>query len=207
MFLLPLLMSAASLAIQPAAETPSTYLPTSGWRDADSARLYEWWFGNQLRAMNEPSLAQRESLRGLRQRFRLLVLPTFAPGYAYRIDEREDRNAMLHWVRLNGRGGYAPGIVAARGDRALRPDEVRALNHAIAAADLDHSPREVTDQGVHKNPDGTESVTICADSVAFGIEVRNEGGWRFVALYCAWPAPLAHLIRTVIRLRPSAQSR
>ena len=207
MLLISLLMTAASPTAQSASEASLYYLPTSGWRDEGSRQFHERWFGDQLRAMNEPSLSEQASLSGLRQRFRLLVLPTFEPASAYRVDERPDGSATLHWVRLTGRGGYAPGTVSAQTDRVLRREEVQALDAAIAGAHLDALTREVSGEGTtHAYRDGSQRITVCADGVTFGIEVRSERGWRFVKLSCSSLAPLNLLIRTVIRLRPRTRA-
>jgi hypothetical protein len=96
------------------------YVPATGWEECESATHLEEWFSRQLRAMNEPPLSRPADMAGYRTRFRLLVLPSVEPAFAYHVDEHSDGRAVLRWVRLDGRGGYAPGRMPGTGERPVK---------------------------------------------------------------------------------------
>jgi hypothetical protein len=70
--------------------------------------------------MNEPPMSRPGDMAGYRTRFRLLVLPSFEPAFAYRVDEHSEGRAVLRWVRLDGRGAYAPGRIARHRRRPVK---------------------------------------------------------------------------------------
>jgi hypothetical protein len=178
------------------------YVPDTGWNDAEWApSFYEGWYGDQLLAMGEPPLATDSDLAGFSERLRLLVLPTFQPGYAYRIDVRPDGSAVLRWARLNGLGGYAPGGLARQGSRLLRPKESRRLKAALEGAALSSLPRDLPIR--ETKPDGTESLRLCIDGTAFVFEHLDAAGRAFVKRDCGPDeAGLRRLAEAIFRLRP-----
>jgi len=195
---------AAALAMQAPASVD--YVPDSGWRDDEWARgFYERWFGNQLRAMGEPPLSNGADLDGFRERIRLLVLPTFKPAFAYRIDVRQDGAATLNWARLDGRGGYAPGALARRGARRLRRSETAHLSSALGTARLAALPRKESSEPI-TNADGTQTLTICADGTTYVFERLSAEGRQYLTRSCEIEDEgLARLAKFIFRLRPRSR--
>lgn len=168
------------------------YVPSTGWEDEWFAEHYEEWIGGQLRAMEEPSLLSPGE--GLSQRtFRLLVLPSSAPAYAYRI-EQSTSGAWLRWVKLDGRGGFEPGKIAQEGTRPLTNPELEELNLLIKRADLPTLPR-------HEQEAPT---MICADGTSYVFEQRAPGSHTFFTRHeCEVGAgALQRLIDATLRLAP-----
>jgi hypothetical protein len=184
--------------IAPAAALP--YVPATGWDRSGSERIHEQWFGRQLRAMHEPSFASSARLRGFHRRLRLLVLPTFQPGYAYRIDESEKEGATLRWVRLTGAGGYAPGRIAEESLRRLAPAEWRAVTEAMDRADLPAQPRI---EHFRSRPNEKGEITVCADGTTYVVELLDRDGWTFLERGCDFhEARLIRLVEAIFRLHP-----
>lgn len=192
----------AGLALLQTVPAPD-YAPDSGWRDDEWGRtFYERWFGNQLRAMREPPFSSEADLAGYMGRFRLLVLPSFWPGYAYRVDVREDGSAVLRWSRLSGRGGYAPGRLARQGSRPLRAPELREWRQTLAAAALATLTREAQDEGVTIDADGSQNVSICVDGTMLVFEHLTSRGRDYVIRDCDIEDSLQRLVNVVSRMRP-----
>lgn len=161
------------------------YVPNSGWNDDWSADFKERWYGNQLRAMHEPSFEPESSLGEFRSRFRLLVLPTFTAGFAARIDEDRSGRAILHWVILDGAGGYGPGRVASRGERVLDQTETASLAMAIDAAKLNRISLEDGRYGPPTQDErGNTTIRMCVDGTAFVFERRKADGRSFTDRQC-----------------------
>jgi hypothetical protein len=153
--------------------------------------------------MREPPLATPADLLGFRERFRLLVLPTFEPAFAYRIDVPEDGLPVLRWARLNGRGGYAPGALAKAGLRHLSAAEATAFKSELAAAALASLGREERD--AVPAPDGSEGILMCADGTTVVFEHLASEGRSYLARSCGvLEEPLQRLYDTVSRLEPRA---
>lgn len=190
-------------ALMAAAAVPGAdYVPDKGWDRADSAAFYERWFGGQLRAMGEPPLATRADLAGRRQRFRLTVLPTFEPAFAYRIDEEADGRLALRWARLDGKGGYAPGRLARDGARPLTRGEAGHLRRLLGEARLASQAREGPPM-VTRRSGGSQVLTLCVDGTEYVFEHLDVGGRAFVIRACTVPEkPLRRLLDAVIRLGP-----
>ncbi|HEY1606467.1 MAG TPA: hypothetical protein VGF77_12815 [Allosphingosinicella sp.] len=196
--LLPLLVLAL-LASNEAPKPAPRYVPATGWRDNEWAvPFHEQWFGDQLRAMNEPPLATAADLEPWRRRFRLLVLPSFEPGHAFRIDEDAKGGAMLREAMLDGRGGYAPGRIARQSERALSRREAARIDRAIDAAGLKRLPMETKPSRVRHG-----TITICADGTMYVFELLDRAGRAFLERGCIEPErPLRALIRAVTSLDP-----
>lgn len=192
-----LLLAAALLGAGPGGGRD--YVPDSGWRDDAWAKdFYEGWFGGQLRAMHEPPLATAADLGHLRMRIRLTVLPTFDPAIAYRVDERSDGAMILRWAKLDGRGGYAPGVIDEAGVRHLTAAEARALRAAIAEAGLASLPREPAPE-----IDEAGTLTICADGTTYIIEELDAQERIYVTRHCGIDEePLRRLVLTLTALNP-----
>lgn len=150
--------------------------------------------------MHEPPLATPDQLGEFREQFRLLVVPTFYPAHAYRLDVGQDGSVAIRWVRLNGRGGYSPGTVARRGSRRLRSGEVRRFRSALAAATLGSVPREIDDIG----PDG-EPLSLCVDGTYFVLEHVTASGRQFIVRECGIDeVAIRNLARVVFGFTPDS---
>ncbi len=83
--------------------------PTGAWTQAEQAQFYENWFGGQLAAMGEPSLAFGDRSERGPNEIRLLYLPTFNPGAMLRIWFSDEGEVPFEFKKLSGAGGYVPG--------------------------------------------------------------------------------------------------
>lgn len=185
------------------AEPPRTdYVPDTGWVNDQLATTFkERWFGRQLTAMGEPPLGSSRDLDGFRERFRFLVLPTFKPGYAYRVDVSRGGAMFLRWAVLSGRGGYAPGILAARGSRKLTRPEAEEFKSALAAASLPRLPRE--EAVVSTDSSGAQVIRVGADCTMFVFEHLTSRGREYLSRECGIDEPgLRGLAAFVFRLKP-----
>jgi hypothetical protein len=203
MILSPLLLALALTAVQPDREESRRYVPSTGWRDNKwAARFYERWYGGQLRAMNEDPLRAPTSRKDLRRTFRLLVLPNSTPASMYRIEFGAEGGATLRWVRLDGRGGYAPGRIAEEVSRPLTPNELDPFIAAFQEADLGSRKRELPPEPVRRGADGSEIITICHHPTTYVFEHISRQGRVFITRdYCDIDEPLRRLVRAVFRLR------
>lgn len=157
------------------------------------AKFYEDWFGGQLRAMGEPILARPGVRQGFVRRFRMLVLPSFSPAYAIRVDQARDGRGAVRIVRLNGSGGHQPGKIAQEERFALSVEAMAALNRDIDAS-LDPYPP-------------ISAASNCTDDVRFVIELADQGRSRFVSVAgCSLRGRLAGFVRRIDELRRTVGS-
>jgi hypothetical protein len=192
-----LLLPFAAAEAKPAGEE-ERYVPRGVWQLASNEEDYEAWFGRQLRAMNEPVLRRPQDRGRFRSRFRMLVLPSFQPAYAVRVDVRGTGDALVRTVELSGAGGYSPGHVARQRTYRLDKEDVEALFSAIEAAELRDLDADFRWEAVV--PDGEPA--ICVDGVQYVFELAERAGSRFVTRdWCELGGELTALIRTVERLR------
>jgi hypothetical protein len=196
--LLPI--AAAGAQAPPAGER---YTPTGIWRDADWAEpFFERWFGDQLRAMDEPVLAGPDDLGRFRSRFRLLVLPNSDPGWTIRIDERSTGDGIVTYVRLDGAGGYAPGNVAERhrstidrADMALLRSELRRLRFSQLPAEEPPPPQQECGEDEC-------TISICFHATKYVFERIDRDGRHFVARNaCEMEPGLQRLYELLMPLR------
>jgi len=197
--LLALIGLATLAAANPIVERESRYLPTSGWASDDAATYFEEWFGKQLLAMREPPLLTPADLAGRLQRFRLLVLPTFRPAYAVRVDQRTSDRALIRFVQLNGAGGYEPGSIVRDKSRTLSVRELNRLNKAIIAASLPSRPRQ-EETPTATNSSGELEIIICADGTMYVFELLDEHGSTIVTRYCGIEDSLSDLAALTAQL-------
>jgi hypothetical protein len=87
------------------------------------------WYAKIWRAADERSLYRqaREAGPSSRRTFRFTLIPSFAAPIVVRLDERPDGRLAMTAKRLSGLGGYGPGVVSAKIERVLTPDETRVL--------------------------------------------------------------------------------
>lgn len=186
------LLGAALLSTGAPTTAPRHYVPAGVERYV----FYERWFGGQLRAMREPILAGPGTLGRFHRRFRLLVLPTFDHGYAIRVDEDED-GADLHFVRLSGRGGYAPGHVATRGQRRLDRETAARVDRAVDQSGVANLPWLAPPPQPATLPSGEQEIQVCGDGTDFVFETVDAGGSHFVTRSCGISPELLALARQI----------
>lgn len=158
------------------------YVPEDGWTNwagqpgNEKHWFYERWFGGQLSAMGEQPLIDDGDLGDFVYRFRYLVLPSFEPAYAVRIDE--DRVGGLHmtWTLLDGAGGYAPGRVQETGYRQLTQSEAQQLIRLLERTDLANLQME---EGPPE-PRSDGRIVVCADGTTYVFEELAQGRRNFV---------------------------
>lgn len=189
------------------------YVPRDGWSSDWKPTFYERWFGNQLLAMDERPFGEPGTLEGFARRFRLTVLPSFEPGYAVRIDQRGDGSAALHWVVLDGAGGYEPGRSAREGTVELSRPAAARMASALLEADLPSVAMEEAPPPASRmdNGDGTfsEGIWVCADGTAFLFEQLDPKRQVFVERgFCgpndAEDKRLHRLVEEVDRVLPAS---
>jgi hypothetical protein len=196
---MPWFSLAAMLLATAAPAGPERYVP-GGWASEEQGEFYEQWFGSQLRAMGEPVLSAPGSLDGFRRRFRMLVLPSFHHAYSVRVDERRDGRVEVRAVRLDGKGGYAPGKILEQESYATDRRAVEPLYRAVERAQLASLARE----GPSVSPDG--SLIVCADGVRFVFELVDRSGSRFVTQGCGASNRIWGLVDAADALRRSVGS-
>ena len=161
---------AVALALVPVAGAArDTPMMAPGLWKADTQAFYERWFGDQLRAMNERPLWTGDPRTRVD---RLLVLPSFFPSVAVRI-ERAAGHATAVTTLLDGAGGYAPGKVAAARTRRVPPDELARFDALLGST-------RIGERGTRFVRDGQDAV-ICLDGTQYVVERRDAAGHRLVS--------------------------
>jgi hypothetical protein len=89
-------------------------------------------YSKHLRAMGEPSLSCRPPAL---ETYRLIWLRSFHAPVAVRL-EFEKATATLTAVKLNGKGGYQPGVVTKKNFLPLGEKETAQLRAALKKADF-----------------------------------------------------------------------
>lgn len=121
------------------------------------------WYSKHLAAMGEPSLVEAASHSQTVVRF--LWLRTFHQPVAVRVQVADDAIRLVA-TRLSGMGGYDPGVVESRTERALTGDEWRRLEEALRDAAFETIPAEVR--------------TLGADGSQWIVEQAKDGVYRVV---------------------------
>jgi len=169
-----------------------SYVPHDIARVRDQVEFYEHWFGGPLRTMEEPSFSRADSLGEFRRRFRLVVLPSFHPAYAIRIDESRDGSAQVRIARLDQR---------REGTRIAESESFVLAAAALQPVD------EAIDAAALRSRRGEPSSGSCTDGVTFVFELVDEAGRVFVHRHqCSLNATLLRLVRHVDALRRTVGS-
>ena len=106
------------------------YFPAGAWKGYEGRDGFvSEWYAKHLAAMNEPSLLASPSTQ--REVYRFIWLRTFHHPLAIRL-WRENSQAQLVAIELDGRGGYEPGAIIKDKPRRLTEQEwlefLRLLN-------------------------------------------------------------------------------
>ncbi len=102
---------------------------------ADSDRFVRRSYSQALRRMDEPTLSCKPPND---ETLRLLVLPTWGPPLAIRVNLGAAPAVTV--VELDGNGGYDPGRKARTLHRAIRPLDAEAIRAAARSADFWNLP-------------------------------------------------------------------
>lgn len=187
-----LLVFVASVGCSQQSETgfkARDFVPEGGWKDPTSGEFYEKWFGGQLGAMNEPPMKSAADLAGNRERFRLLILPTFEPASAYRVDLGGDGSAVVRWAQLNGAGGYAPGVLACKDTFKFSEVQKQAFLSQVRKVDFASI--------------NTEKPGLCFDGTTLVFEHLDAHGQKMIVRHCgAEEMPLRNLVASMSNLKP-----
>lgn len=155
------------------------------------------WYSTHLRAAREPSLylaSQAPATRAART-YRFTWLRSFHEPVIIRLDERPNGVLRLTAKRLNGKGGYGPGSIAARVERDLTPDEAHRFERLLSSSRLFRTAA----WDCHAGADGAEWVFEANDRGAYlfhkrwtpergplhdvGLLLIGFTGWRFDPIY------------------------
>lgn len=109
-------------------------------RRPDGAEFLNHWWSGQLVAMEEAALAPRAG-EGI-EIYRMLVVPTFFPSHAVRI-EHDGERTRVEYRKLDGAGGYDPGALAEVRSFEISAEQWADLSAQIAAADFFSSPTDL----------------------------------------------------------------
>ncbi|WP_371229396.1 hypothetical protein [Roseovarius sp. 2305UL8-3] len=167
-----------------------TWAVEEHWSPMEKTLFYEEWFGNQLLAMGEPSLARTKLDEGA-VAVRLLVLPTFTPAFAIHFEKRVDGLTRLEATLLDGAGGYAPGRVDQRYSRELpRSDLDEVLKHLEQLSLMNGGQIERRD-------------AACSDGTQFVLEIARQAYFHAVDVHhCQALPPVWALIDEILALVP-----
>jgi hypothetical protein len=149
------------------------YLPKEVWRSADNWRFFEDWFGDQLAAMREPSLLSISQEGASAEQYRLLVLPSFSPGYAIRVTHKFDGDSEIKYTELDGAGGYEPGKISKQSVREIPQQQVDDLKETFEAINFWGLPTELD-----RSPKPGEVIHVCTDGTRFVFETVSGGQYK-----------------------------
>jgi hypothetical protein len=182
---------------------PQQYFAPGLWRQgplACAAPMNDFqanWYSTHLRTAREPSLylaSQAPATRAART-YRFTWLRSFHEPVIIRLDERSNGVLRLTAKRLNGKGGYGPGNIAARVERDLTPDETHRFERLLSSSRLFRTAAWDCQAGA----DGAEWVFEANDRGAYlfhkrwtpergpmhdvGLLLLGFTGWRFDPIY------------------------
>lgn len=176
-----LLLAPAVLAAQPARTSRTVYFPPSlattpsscdtgpGVRPTPILSAFEnQWYSRHLAAAREPSLYVDASRpRSALSTVRFTWLRSFHQPVFVRVEGLDTPKARLVATELSGAGGYDPGTVKVRIDRALTPAEAEGIRASLQATDV-----------LRSSPTGCE---LGLDGAQWVVEGVDGSGYHFVS--------------------------
>ncbi len=160
-------------------DTQEVFFPSEVWgkeavseRDKNMVALYERWFGEQLRAMEERPLSNLEAPVAARNTVRLLFLPTFTPASMVKLEYGEDTGPTYAFKRLSGAGGYEPGELVSE---VVGDVPAADLQPVLALVDAINPWADTTVSRI----DPPEK--FCADGTQIVFEFRSETAYKVVS--------------------------
>lgn len=113
------------------------------------------WYAQHLKAMREPSLWRLSQKDHSATVYRFLWLPTFHHSISVRILKSSD-SAVLHIVKLDGRGGYEPGGISVLKTKKLTDRQWDEFKRRLDKAKFWKMPTE--DEEEFLGTDGDELI-------------------------------------------------
>ncbi|MCY1230808.1 hypothetical protein D9M72_432370 [compost metagenome] len=117
--------------------------------------------------MDEPSITCNDAAT----EYRFLWLRTFHHPIAIRATIT-GRQAILHAVELDGKGGYEPGQVLRQLRRSLSAEELQTLEHVVTASNLRQTPR--VERLAVLGTDGAQWVLEISDRTGYRVLNRQS---------------------------------
>ncbi|WP_282181846.1 hypothetical protein [Aliiroseovarius marinus] len=171
---------AALMLAQPClSDTQEIFFPSEVWgkeaiseRDKGLFALYEDWFGEQLRAMEERPLSNLEAPVAARNTVRLLFLPTFTPASMVKLEYGEGTEPTYAFKRLSGAGGYEPGKLVSD---VVGDVSVADLQPVLALIDAINPWADTTVSKIDTPK------MLCFDGTRVVFEFRSETAYKVVS--------------------------
>jgi len=134
------------------------------------------WYSTHLRAAQEPSLYLASTRAAPGPTYRFTWLRSFHEPVVFRVDARPDGAMIFTAKKLSGYGGYGPGRVEARVDRALSTDVAARFRRMLSTSRLFDLPPK----GCGPGPDGADWI----------FEANEGGAYRYVARWAPENGPV-----------------
>ncbi|MGB5559303.1 MAG: hypothetical protein WBN04_14990 [Paracoccaceae bacterium] len=154
-----------------------SYFPLGTWGEAGAnwtpeeyARFHEHWFGRQLFAMQEPSLATMSATTAL-VHYRVTVLPSFTPPQMVHIRKEPVGSATVTYKSTLGSGGFEPGDLWEHTSQTLSENRLVHLEKTIAKLGLWER------RALEMKP------VICFDGTTYVLEVARNGYFNAVNIH------------------------
>lgn len=165
----------------------SAYFPIKTQVEDGGVSAFEAnWYGKSLERMKEPSLLEsKQNTKAVIYRF--MILPTWGNPISIRV-WKDGKIYNLSARRLDGQGGYDPGILIEQKDVKLSEKDSKALDTLIA--NLNFFQMQTNEEVI--GSDGDKSILegvlngkyhIVQRWCAFSHETKKRGLERFVALF------------------------
>lgn len=141
----------------------SGYYPVGAFDPSDGRadQFDREWFSAHLTAMGESPITCNNAAT----EYRFLWLRTFHHPVVIRATIA-DRQATLHAVELDGKGGYEPGQVLRQVKRSLSITEVQTLEQVVANSNL------------RQTPSVERAAMLRTDGARWVLEIRDRTGYR-----------------------------
>jgi hypothetical protein len=160
------------------------YFPTDIFAEKNSDFSFRaGWYGEQLRALKEPSLSQG-IFAGGELVYRFTWLRTFHHPITVRVNIDPDGTGMLTSKMADGTGGYRPGKLIANSRRNISANEVQHILKLIEVMGFWHMPPE---------PEPEHSGVVNLDGAQWILEASDHGGYHVIDRWSPDKGPLRDL--------------
>lgn len=143
-------------------------------REGDDGDFSARWYGEQLRALKEPSLF--EAFHGDDTVYRFTWLRTFHHPIAVRLTIHSGGNATLTSKMASGAGGYKPGKLILNSTRELGAQDVGRVLALITVMKFWMMPTEPVPDCI----DGGKECSVGPDGAQWILEGRRGGEYHVV---------------------------
>ena len=171
------------------------YTPPHIWSDEREAKLFENWFGRELRAMGEPSLWQLSKSDRSARIYRMLELPALSAGSGARVVIQADGSAILYVTELEIAFDGKASKPKEKRVVNLEPLRVRALEALFARSGFWGNRIGMTERA-----DG-KPVHVCLDGIQYVVEALTAGNYKFVTRHiCSMENDVFEILKTLAAL-------